>query len=129
MIPAFYRVTVHNSTGVSISSSGITVTARRWKYVSGVKTYDSVSTLFSLGSTLTNGSSISGSVIDNTFDKWEGADCLVTTILGSSGTGTVTVYLDASPDGTNFPDNGAGCPLASIYYAAASGTKKTGSRL
>jgi len=103
-LPRTYRWVLRGvSQSGQTSSHSATVTARRWRFVDGVKEYDSEQT--ELNETFVhydnNVHYKYGSAVDNSSGKWEGADvtCTITINFQNSGTATMAILFQASPDG------------------------------
>lgn len=121
MLGRNYRFSVNNNTAVSMTS--VTINARRWKFgTDGSLTFDSEAEVF-------NESTISASAtawtedtaIDNSTDKWLGADLEVIITPSASATGTVTVQIQRSTDGgTTWPSDGLGEPVGAHTFSASS---------
>lgn len=113
-----YRWQVYNGTGGTVT---VTIDAILWKYGSdGSITFSSESTPISASaiSTATYGNS---STVDNSSDKYLGAELTVLMDVAASLTGAVTVFLQHSTDGgTTWPSDGQGIVVGSYYYNASS---------
>lgn len=123
MLGRNYRFQALNGAGSSVD---VTVKARRWKFASdGSRTDDTEATPMS-AQTVGAGAYGNSSGIDNSSDKWLGADLVVTFAPSASITGTVTLYLQHSTDGgSTWPSDGLGLQLGShTFNASASSVTK-----
>jgi hypothetical protein len=111
MLPTTYRYTAYNDTG---GTSDITVEEQTWKFdSSGNVSYGTWTNRLSTTGT-TSGTLATGSTIDNSTDKYIGANILVSA-TGSGTSGVVTVFLEFSDDGgTTWPDAQEGIPIGSL---------------
>jgi hypothetical protein len=118
MLGTYFRYQVYNGTGVTVT---VTIDEIRWKFASdGSLTFSAEQTPISASaiSTVSYGNS---SGINNSTDKYIGADLTVLFDVASSATGTVTVFLQRSTDsGTTWPSNGQGEVVGSYYFSASS---------
>lgn len=112
-----YRWQVYNGTGGTVV---VTVTARYWKFASdGSITWSTEQTPISASSitTLAYGQS---STIDNSSDKYLGAEITLLIDVSAILTGAVTLFVQRSTDGgTDWPDNGKGQIVGTHYYNAS----------
>lgn len=121
MLGRNYRFSVNNQTGVNV---GVTIQMRRWKFgTDGSLTFDSEAEVFN-ESAIANSASAwteESTGIDNSSDKWIGADLEILVTPASSATGLVSVQIQRSTDGgTTWPSDGLGDPVGGIYFAASS---------
>lgn len=118
MLGNYWRYQVYNGTGGTVN---VTIKDRRWKFGSdGSLTFSSENTPISASaiSTATYGNS---SGIDNSTDKYIGANLTVLFDVSSSLTGAVSVFIQRSTDGgTTWPSDGQGELIGSYYYNASS---------
>lgn len=117
MLGHTYRYQVYNATGVSVT---VTVKDRKFKFGStGAREDATEATQFSAVSVATVSYS-NGSTVDNSTDKYLGADLTVTFAPGASATGQVTLFLQRSTDGgTTWPSNGLGEMIGAHVFAAS----------
>jgi hypothetical protein len=125
MLGHTYRFTVNNQCGQTLDS--VTIKSRRWKFASdGSITFDSEVTVYSEASIANSATAwVSDTAIDNSSDKYVGADLEITIDPpASSCTGAVSIQIERSTDGgTDWPTAGNGEPVASYYFNAySSGT-------
>ena len=119
-LPETFRFACLNSLGSSISNSPVglpTVSGRRVRFDSaGVLSYEAaVFSFFGPGAatSLGNNSYMTGPTWSNTVSNWLGLDGLFSAFASGNLSGTLQLYLEASPDaGTTWPSpasaNGAG---------------------
>ena len=112
MLGRNYRFSVNNQCGVNVT---VTIQARRWKMdTDGSLSFDSEAEVFNeAGITSSSSSWTNDTAVDNSTDKWIGADLEIAITPASSVTGTssttVTVQIQRSTDGgTTWPDAGLG---------------------
>jgi hypothetical protein len=122
MLGATFRYQVYNGTGVTVT---VTLKDKRWKFGSdGSLTFSAEATPISASAISTVSYGNSGT-IDNSTDKYIGANMSVLFDVSASATGTVAVYLQRSTDGgTTWPSNAQG-QLVGTYYFSASSTDVT----
>ena len=113
-----YRWQAYNGTGGTVV---VTVWARLWKLASdGSITWSTEQTPIS-ASSITTGAYGNSSTIDNSSDKYLGAELTVLMDVSASLTGAVTLFIQRSTDGgTDWPSNGGGIAAGSFYFAASS---------
>lgn len=108
------RVALANDLGVAIPSGTVlTVTCRRWRFDStGKLVWDASDQAlgWTLGSSLSSGSQAAGGSTDNTNsgDGWIGAQFHVSVpslAVAPTAGGTIQVWLQASLDGSTWPDD------------------------
>lgn len=108
------RVALANGLGVAIPSGTVlTVTCRRWRFDStGKLVWDASDQAlgWTLGSSLSSGSQAAGGSTDNTNsgDGWIGAQFHVSVpslAVAPTAGGTIQVWLQASLDGSTWPDD------------------------
>lgn len=115
-----YRFSVNNQAGVNV---GVTIQARRFKFdSSGVILWDAEAEVFSVASIANSVTAWNaGAGIDNSTDKWVGADLEIVTTPASAATGPVSVQIEHSTDGgTTWPTGGQGAQIGGVYFAASS---------
>jgi hypothetical protein len=111
MTPKYVGLTIYNTSGVSVNTSGTIKYQRKrelWHSASNSfkVEYDTLTTI-TLGSSISNGAFLDSSLIDMT--DWTGVDLYVTLTPASSSTGSVVLYLNPSPDnGTTTITQGVG---------------------
>lgn len=113
-----YRWQVYNGTGVSVTC---TVKEESFKYgTDGSLTFSAESTRINAVSVSTVSYSNSATV-DNSTNKYLGANITFTAAPGASATGTVALYIQRSTDGgTTWPSDGLGHFVAGITFSASS---------
>lgn len=115
-----YRFSANNQTGVAV---GVTIQARRFKFdSSGVISWDAETEVFNVA-TIANSSTAwsAGAAIDNSTDKWVGADLEIIITPSASATGPVSVQIEHSTDGgTTWPTGGQGAQIGGVYFTASS---------
>jgi hypothetical protein len=115
-----YRFTVNNSTAVNV---GVVIQARRFKFdSSGVISWDTETEVYN-EATITPGATswTADTAIDNSTDKWVGADLEIVITPASAATGPVSVQIEHSTDGgTTWPSGGQGAQLGGVYFSASS---------
>ena len=120
MLGRNYRFAVNNSTAVNV---GVTIQARRFKFdSSGVISWDAETEVYN-EATITPGATswTADTAIDNSTDKWVGADLEIIVTPASSTTGPVSVQIEHSTDGgTTWPTGGQGAQIGGVYFAASS---------
>jgi hypothetical protein len=118
MLGTYFRYQVYNGTGVTVT---VTIDEIRWKFGSdGSLTFSAEQTPLSASAvtTLAYGNS---SGVDNSTDKYIGANMSVLFDVSASATGTVAVYLQRSTDGgTTWPSNGNGEWIGGAYFSSSS---------
>lgn len=117
-LPETFRFCFYNTTGITISDVPVglpTISGRRVRLdSSGALSYEAaVFTFFSTTGTIANNGYATGSTLSNTASGWLGGEFLVSVFASGNASGSVTVFLEASPDGgTTWPvaasANGAG---------------------
>ena len=119
MIGRNYRFAVNNSTAVNV---GVTIQARRFKFdSSGVISWGAETEVYN-EATITPGATswTAGTAIDNSTDKWVGADLEIIVTPASSTTGPVSVQIEHSTDGgTTWPSGGQGAQIGGVYFSAS----------
>ena len=121
MLGRNYRFSVNNNTAVSMTS--VTINARRWKFgTDGSLTFDSEADVFNEATISASATAwTEDAAIDNSTDKYIGADLEIIITPSASATGMVTVQIQRSTDGgTTWPDDGLGENVASYYFSASS---------
>jgi len=120
MLGRNYRFSVNNQGGVNVD---VTIQARRWKYgTDGSLTFDNEAEVFN-ETAIANSTTAwtEDTAIDNSTDKWIGADLEIIITPSTTATGTVTVQIQRSTDaGTTWPSDGLGEPVTGHYFAASS---------
>lgn len=118
MLGAYYRWQVYNGTGVTVT---VTLDVKLWKFDSnGALSLSSESTPIS-ASAVSAAAYGNSSGVDNSSDKYLGAQITALFDVSSSATGPVSVYLQQSTDGgTTWPSDGAGLLVGSYYFNASS---------
>jgi len=112
-LPETWRTAIFNATGVAIGSGSLpTFAGRRLRYDSlGVLSYEAASFNFfsyaasGIGTTsLGNNSYVTGSTLSNTLSGWLAIDGLFSGFASGNASGSLYLYLEASPDGgTTWP--------------------------
>lgn len=123
MLGHHWRLRASNTQNQAIT---VTVKARFWKFASDG------SLVWSAEQTLINGTSVSAttgttasSTVDNSTDKYLGAELTVsmTAASATNGTGAVSYTLERSTDGgTTWPTQGKGLGVGVYTLVAADGT-------
>ena len=109
MLGHTWRLRASNTQNQSVT---VTVTARRWKFASdGSITWSAEQTLISAASLSASTGTSASSTVDNSTDKYIGAELTVSMTASSAtnGTGAVACTIERSTDGgTTWPtqDNG-----------------------
>lgn len=123
MLGRNYRFSVNNALGVNVT---VTIQARRWKLASdGSITFDSEAEVFNeTGIASSSTAWTEDTAIDNSDDKWFGADLEIVvtpaSAYTSSATTVVSVQIQRSTDGgTTWPDDGRG---ETIFRVAGPGS-------
>lgn len=121
MLGRNYRFSVNNQTGVNVD---VTIQRRAWKFGSdGSITFESSETEVFNETAIASSASAwtEDTAIDNSSDKYIGADLEVVITPASSATGTVTVQIQRSTDGgTTWPSDGLGEQVTAHTFAASS---------
>jgi hypothetical protein len=130
-LPDTYRFAVFNATGITISNvpTGLPrATGRRVRYDSnGVLSYEAAEFAFFsfAATTIAANSYVVGSTLSNTLSTWLAIEGLFSCFASGNASGTVYLYLEASPDaGTTWPTpasaNGPGGALlvAALGYGS-----------
>lgn len=104
MLGKTYRLVVLNESGAALT--GLTCTLEPWKLdSSGAMVYGSEITVSGLSTTLANQTADASDTIDNSTNKYLGFACTWGITVGSSMSGTASLYLQHSTDGgTDWPD-------------------------
>lgn len=125
MLPRHYRFTALNSLGQTIAAGGLVVAVRRKKFdASGALDYEAAaSEVLNNAAGVGTGAYEAGTAQNNDADAWLGLDGILEVTAPASSSGNVVLYLDRSPDGVDWPDNGLGEPVAVLNFTAA-GTKR-----
>lgn len=120
MLGRNYRFAVNNGTSVNV---GVTIQARRFKFASdGTPTWDAETEVYNEAA-VTPGATTwtADTAIDNSTDKWVGADLEIVITPASAATGPVSVQIEHSTDGgTTWPTGGQGAHIGGVYFAASS---------
>lgn len=123
MLGRNYRFSVNNQLGVNIT---VTIQARRWKLASdGSISFDSEAEVFNEAAIASSSTTwTEDTAIDNSTDKWLGADLEIiitpASTYTSSATTVVSVQIQRSTDGgTTWPDDGRG---ETIFRATGPGS-------
>lgn len=118
MLGNYYRWQVYNGTAGTVTT---TLDVKLWKFdSSGALSFSSESTPISASgiNTLTYGNS---SGVDNSSDKYIGAQITALFDVAASATGQMIVYLQQSTDGgMTWPSDGQGLVVGSYYFNASS---------
>lgn len=124
MLGRNYRFSVNNQAGVNVT---VTIQARRWKWASdGSITWDNEVEVYNEAGIASSSTAwTSDTAIDNSTDKWVGADLEIVVTPASSvtnsGTTNVTVQIQRSTDGgTTWPDSGRGSTFAQVNMPTGS---------
>lgn len=123
MLGHTWRLRASNTQNQSVT---VTVTARRWKFASdGSITWSAEQTLISAASlSASTGTSVS-STVDNSTDKYIGAELTVSMTASSAtnGTGAVSYTLERSTDGgTTWPTQDKGEFVGAYTLVSGDGT-------
>lgn len=126
MLPEHYRLQVENQTGATLTTAKAFVNRKRgtpngMSYRSGDET-DILN-----ASSVTDGTFANGTAQNNgsAGEGWYGFDGeFEVNIATGTPAGIAHLFLQVSPDGTDWPDNGEGFWVASLYFSAT-GTKTT----
>lgn len=114
-----YRFAVNNTTAVNV---GVTIQARRFKFdSSGVISWDTETEVYNEAAVAPGATSwTADTAIDNSTDKWLGADLEIVFTPASSATGAVTVQIEHSTDGgTTWPTGGQGAQIGGVHFSAS----------
>ena len=114
----YYRWQVYNGTGGTVV---VTLDVKLWKFgTDGSLTFASETTPISAAS-VTTATYSNSSGIDNSSDKYLGAQITALFDVSGSVTGAVTVYLQQSTDsGFTWPSDGQGLLIGNYYFNASS---------
>jgi hypothetical protein len=121
MLGRNYRFSVNNGTTAAVEVA-VTIQARRWKFgTDGSLTFDSEAEVYNEANIAVSTTAwTEDTAIDNSTDKYIGADLEIVITPEASITGTVTVQIQRSTDGgTTWPDDGQGEFVAGHYFAAS----------
>lgn len=123
MLGHTWRLRASNTQNQSVT---VTVTARRWKFASdGSITWSAEQTLISAASlSASTGTSVS-STVDNSTDKYIGAELTVSMTASSAtnGTGAVACTIERSTDaGTTWPTQDKGEFVGAYTLVSGDGT-------
>lgn len=117
MLGHTYRYQVYNGTSVSVT---VTVKDRKWKFGPDGALVNAAETTQFAAVSVTSTDFGNGSTVDNSADKYLGADLLATFAPAASATGSVLLFLQRSTDGgTTWPTNGLGEPVGGHTFAAS----------
>lgn len=109
MLGHTWRLRASNTQNQSVT---VTVTARRWKFASdGSITWSAEQTLISAASLSASTGTSASSTVDNSTDKYIGAELTVemTAASATNGSGTVALTIERSTDGgTTWPTQDLG---------------------
>lgn len=123
MLGHTWRLRASNTQNQSVT---VTVTARRWKFASdGSITWSAEQTLINAVSVSATTGTTASSTVDNSTDKYLGAELTVsmTAASATNGTGAVSYTLERSTDGgTTWPTQGEGLGVGVYTLVAADGT-------
>lgn len=128
VLPKYYRFTVLNNTGQTISTSNVKVYARRWKFDStGALSYESSeTTIYTSAGNITNGSYESSSMIDNTSSLYIGGSFVFEVVSAASSNGNAILFFERSTDGTTRVDsNGVGDVVAVLNFTTNTTKRKS----
>ena len=120
MLGRNYRFSVNNQAGVNVT---VTIQARLWKFdSSGALVWSAETEVFN-ESAITSSTTAwtEDTAIDNSTDKYIGADLEVIITPAASATGTAAVQIQRSTDaGTTWPSDGLGEFVGAHTFAASS---------
>jgi hypothetical protein len=123
MLGHTWRLRASNTQNQSVT---VTVTARRWKFASdGSITWSAEQTLISAASLSSSTGTSASSTVDNSTDKYLGAELTVSMTAGSAtnGTGAVTCTIERSTDaGTTWPTQDRGEFVGAYTLVSGDGT-------
>lgn len=123
MLGHYWRAALANTQNQAITC---TVKARLWKYASdGSITYSAEQTLVSSQSVSASTGTHSASNVDNSSDKYIGAEFTVSIAAASAtnGTGALTLLIERSTDGgTTWPTAGKGTWVGGYTLVSGDGT-------
>jgi hypothetical protein len=113
MLPAYWRLRVVNSTDQTITyneAGRISAIVTPWKMSSGAMAYGAnitdATAFLNTGGSLAAAAQVEGTVQNNTSNLYCGFTGLFIVIADVSSTdGTVDLYLESSPDDTNWPSD------------------------
>ena len=114
----YYRWQVYNGTGGTVT---VTLDVMQWKYgTDGSITFSAESTPIS-ASAVTTAAYGNSSGVDNSSNKYIGAQITALFDVSASLTGAVSVFLQQSTDaGATWPSDGQGLLVGSYYFNASS---------
>lgn len=123
MLGHWFRLRASNTQNQNIT---VTLKARFWKFASdGSITWSTEQTLISAASVSATTGTTASSDVDNSTDKWIGAEFTLscTAAVTTNGTGAVAVTLERSTDGgTTWPTAGQGEFVGGYTVTAADTT-------
>lgn len=123
MLGHTFRLRASNTQNQAIT---VTLKARYWKFASdGSITWSAEQTLISAVSVSATTGTTASSTVDNSSDKWVGAEFTLSTTAAvtTNGTGVVSVTLERSTDGgTTWPTAGQGEFVGGYTVTAADTT-------
>jgi hypothetical protein len=128
VLPRYYRFTVLNNCGQTISTGNVKVYGRRFKFdSSGALSYESTeATIWTSGGTVANAAYLSSSFEDNNTNKWIGGAFAFEVTAPASANGNVILFFERSTDGTTRVDtNGAGDVVAVLNFTTSGIKYKT----
>lgn len=128
VLPRYYRFTILNNSGVSISAGNAKVYGRRFYFDStGALTYEASETsIYSNSGTVTNGSYDSSTMVDNNSSKYIGGAFVFDVTLTGSPAGNVICFFERSTDGsTRVDSNGVGDVVAVLNFTSATTKRKS----
>jgi photosystem II stability/assembly factor-like uncharacterized protein len=121
MLGRNYRFSVNNGTTAAVEI-GVTIQARLWKFgTDGSLTFSSETEVFNeLNIAVSATAWTEDTAVDNSTDKYIGADLEIVITPEASITGLVSIQIQKSTDGgTTWPDDGLGIPVAAHYFSAS----------
>jgi len=123
MLGHTWRLRASNTQNQSVT---VTVTARRWKFASdGSITWSAEQTLISAASLSASTGTSASSTVDNSTDKYIGAELTVSMTASSAtnGTGAVACTIERSTDaGTTWPTQDKGEFVGAYTLVSGDGT-------
>lgn len=119
MLGRNFRFSVNNQGGVNIDC---TIQARFWKFdSSGALSWSSETEVFNETAIANSATAwTEDTAVNNSTDKWLGASLEIVITPSASATGNVSVQMqDSTDDGTTWPSDGLGMPVANYYFSAS----------
>ena len=128
MLGNSYRFATVNNTGQTLAIGAVAVKARRWNWgnpATGVRTWETTAaSVYSNSATIATGTGDKSAAVANGTSAFVGGTFSISVIAPASSSGTVSLYLQNSPDGTTFDDSTTNFgTLLAVFNFTGTGTQ------